>query len=207
MQLILLLAGLLSSIAYVAIDLLSAARYPGYDIAHQAISELSAIGAPAASASLWRALGPIYGTLFLAFAVGVFRARGDSRWLRMTGWGMIAFVVWNLLWPFFPMHQRDAAKTTTDIVHLVVGGGSLLLMLGIMGSGMPALSGRFRRYSVASIVAVAAAGIGTFLYVPAMGAGGPTPWIGLVERVMLYGFLLWIAVLSAALMTLTRNRT
>lgn len=205
MQTILLLAGLLSSLVYVTIDLLSAARYPGYDIAHMAISELSAIGAPAASASLWRILGPVYGALFLAFTVGDLRGAGENRWLRRAGWGMLAFVVWNLLWPIFPMNQRDAEKTTTDIMHLVVGGGSLILMLVIMGVGLPALGARFRRFSIASLAAVAAAGIGAFLYLPAMAAGGSTPWLGVVERVMLYGFLLWIAVLSAALMTRSRR--
>ena len=200
MRRIFFVAGVLSSLTYVAIDLLSAARYPGYDLAHQAISELSAIGAPESSLSLWRLLGPTYGLLFLVFTVAVIRLGRDNVWLRRSGWAMLAFVAWNLLWPFFPMNQREAAKTASDIGHLVIGGGSLVLILGFIGLGMPALGGQFRRFSLASLIVIGLTGIGTFLYLPAMGAGGATPWLGIVERLMIYGYLLWVAVLAVALM-------
>ena len=200
LQLTLLLAGIVSSLVYINIDLMSAARYPGYSLIDMAISELSAVGAPAESARLWRIRGPAYGVLFLGFAIAVLRAGRENWHLRQSGWTMLVFVVWNMLWPLFPMHQRDAAKDASDIVHLVVGGGSLLLMLIFIGFGSHALGARFRRFSLATLAAVGLAGIGTFLYVPAMGAGGATPWLGVVERVMIYGYLVWIAALGGALM-------
>ena len=111
------LAGILSSVTYVVTDLLSASRYPGYSIVNHAISELSAIGAPAASTRLWDLLGPTYGLLFATFAIGVLVIGWGNRYLRISGWLMVAFVAWGLLWPFFPMHERGAERDMRDVAR------------------------------------------------------------------------------------------
>ena len=203
----LLISGLLSSLAYVAFDLTAAARYPGYSLVNQAISELSAIGAPPASADLWRWLGPIYGILFAAFTIGVLRAGRGNRALRISGWIMLAFIGWGLLWPFFPMHQRGTETTTSDVGHLILGGGSNVLILGFIGFGAFALGTRFRTWSLGIMLVFLTTAIGTFSYVNDIGAGAPTPWLGIVERIMIYVYLLWVAVLAAALMGRGRIRT
>lgn len=191
-------AGFLSSVVYVGFDLIAAARYPGYSLVNQAISELSAIGAP--TADLWAWMGPLYAVLFVAFAIGVLRAGRGNRALRLAGWIMLAFVAWGMLWPFFPMHQRGTETTTTDIGHLVLGAGSSLFILGFIGAGAFALGTRFRAWSFASAVVYFATMLGTFGYVARVAAGAPTPWLGVVERVMIYSYLIWVAVLAAALL-------
>lgn len=195
-----MVAGILSSIVYVTIDLTSAARYPGYSIVHQAISELSAIGAPESSTRLWQLMGPTYGILFAAFALGVLIAARGNRWLTVSAWLMVAFVAWGAMWPFFPMHQRGTERNLSDLGHLVLGGGSLSLMSAFIGFGGFALGRRFLTFSVVSAVTILVAGLATFAYVPAMAAGLATPCLGIVERVMIYGYLLWIMVLGLALM-------
>ncbi len=195
-----MVAGVLSSLVYVVVDLLSAARYPGYSLMNQAISELSAIGAPEASTRLWTLLGPTYGVLFAAFALGVLVIGWGSRWLKVSAWLMIAFVAWGVMWPFFPMHERGAERNLSDLGHLVLGGGSLALITAFIGFGAFALGDRFRAYSLTTAAMVFAAGAVTFMYVGAIDANTPTPWLGVVERVMIYGYLLWIAVLAIALM-------
>ena len=193
------LAGVLSSIVYIVVDLLSASRYPGYSLRDHAISELSAVGAPESSTRLWSLLGPTYGLLFATFALGVLITGWRNRYLKISGWLMLAFVTWGLLWPFFPMHQRGDERDMSDIGHLVLGGGSLLLFTAFIGFGAFAFGNRFRRFSLTTMVIVFLAGVGTFLYVPTMGAGGATPWLGVIERVMIYGYLLWVATLAVAL--------
>lgn len=76
---LLLAAGVLASVVYVAADLLCGWRYPGYSFASQVISELSAIGAP--TADLWARLLRVFAVLFTAFAVAVVRhgARAGTR--------------------------------------------------------------------------------------------------------------------------------
>ena len=198
MQNTLFIAGLLSSIFYIGFDLIAAARYPGYRLADQAISELSAIGAP--TAEFWAWMGPVYAVLFVAFAIGVLRAGRGNPALRRTGWILIAFVAWGMLWPLFPMHQRGSETTTTDTGHLVLGGGSSLLILGFIGSGAIAFGRRFRAWSFATAFVYFVTCIGTFGYVNRVEAGAPTPWLGVVERVMIYSYLLWVAVLALRLL-------
>lgn len=193
------LAGVLSSIVYVAVDLASANRYPGYSLVNQAISELSAVGAPESSIRLWSLLGPAYGILFATFALGVLVTGWGDRYLRITGWLMIAFVAWGAMWPFFPMHARGAERNLSDIGHLVLGGGSLALFTAFIGFGAFALGDRFQAFSLTTMVTVFAAGVATFMYVPRMDAGASTPWLGVIERVMIYGYLLWVATLALAL--------
>jgi hypothetical protein len=50
-----------------------------------------------------------------------------------------------------------------------------------------------------SLAALLIAGGLSFLFVGRVAAGQPTPWFGLIERVDVYGYLLWVAVLSVAL--------
>lgn len=194
------LAGILSSVVYVIVDLLSASRYPGYSLVNQAISELSAVGAPESSTRLWSLLGPTYGLLFATFALGVLVTGWGNRSLRISAWLMVTFVAWGVMWPFFPMHERGAERNLSDLGHLVLGGGSLLLFTAFIGYGAFALGDRFRVYSLTTMITVFLAGIATFLYVPRLGAGASTPWLGVIERVMIYGYLLWIATMGVALM-------
>jgi hypothetical membrane protein len=185
LQQALLIAGILSSLVYVAIDLVAAARYPGYSIVDQAISELSAIGAP--TSRLWSAMSPIYGILILAFAVGVLRAARGNRALRITGSLLVAFGISGVLWWFFPMHQRGTELTWQDTGHLVLGAATVLLILSYIGFGAFALDGRFRAYSFATMLALFVAGGVVFSWAERVAAGEPTPWLGLVERINIYG--------------------
>jgi hypothetical protein len=59
-----------------------------------------------------------------------------------------------------------------------------------MGVGAAAFGRRFRLYSIASIVVLLVFGALTFLEAPRLGAGLPTPWIGLWERTNISVFLL-----------------
>jgi hypothetical protein len=68
-----------------------------------------------------------------------------------------------------------------------------------MGFAAAALGRRFRVYTIATIVAMLAAGAWTSTLAPGIPQGLPTPWIGLIERVNFYGLLLWNLVLAATL--------
>lgn len=192
-------AGVLSSVVYVVVDLVSASRYPGYSLVNQAISELSAVGAPESSTRIWALLGPTYGGLFAVFALGALVTGWGNRFLRISAWLMVAFVAWGAMWPFFPMHERGTERNLSDVGHLVLGGGSLLLFTAFIGFGAFAFGDRFRRYSLTTMITVFVAGIVTFLYVPRMSVNASTPWLGIIERVMIYGYLLWVATFAVRL--------
>ena len=197
LQRALLLAGLLSSCTYVTADLLAAAQYPGYSVVDQVISELSAIGAP--TRRFWLLMSVPYSILLLAFGIGVIRAAGARDRLHVVGGLLTAFALSGFLWVFFPMHQRGAVMTWQDIGHIAMSIATVLLMLGYIGLGAFSLGPRFRIYSFATLLAILAGSAFTIAGGERLAAGAPTPWLGLVERGLIYGYLLWIAVLSLAL--------
>jgi hypothetical protein len=199
----LLACGVFVAVVQILGDIFAAVRYSGYSYANQSVSELSAIGAP--TRPITAAVGFAYEILVLAFAVGVWLV-AEKRGLRITAIILGVFALNALLWGFFPMQQRGNQMTSTDYAHI---GGAILQVLTIIlfiaaGSGA---DGRwFRIFSVALIFAILAAGGMAGSQAGQITVGGPTPWMGLVERISFYGPSIWILVLAIELMRQERER-
>jgi hypothetical protein len=193
---VLLLCGVLSSLLYVAMNIIAAMLYEGYNSASQTVSELSAIGAP--TRPLWVLLAIQYTLLASAFGLGIRESAGRNRPLRVVGGLMIAYGVLGLFWP--PMHLRGIEPTLTDTMHIVFSMVTVLLMMLAIGFGAAALGKRFRLYSIATLVILVVFGALTGLDAPGIAANLPTPWIGVWERINIGVFLLWVVVLAGALL-------
>jgi hypothetical protein len=193
---ILLVCGILSSMLYVAMNVIAAILYEGYSSASQTVSELSAIGAP--TRPLWLLLGIPYTLLATAFGWGVWVSAGRNRPLRVVGGLMVAYGVIGLFWP--PMHMRGAEFTLTDTMHIVFAMATVLLMLLAIGFGAAVFGKRFRLYSIATIALLVVFGALTGLEAPSIAANLPTPWVGVWERINIGVFLLWVMTLAIALL-------
>lgn len=200
MRKLLLACGILSSLWYVAINVLVPLRWPGYSAADQTVSELSAIGAP--TRPLWVVLAMPYVLLFAAFGWGVLQSAGASRPLRAAGWLILFYCVFNAYWP--PMHPREVlgagGATLTDTLHLVWAGVTTMLFMLIMACAAAARPGRFRRFTLTSMVLLVAFGGLTSLAAPGIARNLATPWSGVWERIDIGIFLLWIAAFALMLM-------
>jgi hypothetical protein len=200
----LLACGILSSLLYVATDVLGGMRYEGYSFTSQAIGELAAIGAP--SKPFVDPFFIAYDLLALAFGIGVFFAAGGHRALRITatmlmGYGTIGFAAVAFAGPtFFAMHQRGAGSLAGDAPHIILTGVLVLLLLLAIGFGTLALGKRFRVYSFATVLIVIGFGALTSMFAARLATGQPTPGMGIVERIDVYSALLWLAVLGVALL-------
>lgn len=194
---VLLACGVLSSLLYVAMLAFVPMRWEGYSSAAQAVSELSAIGAP--TRPLWVLLGVAYTLLVTAFGWGVLMAAGHRHHLRVVGSALVAYGLLGLFWP--PMHLRGVESTLTDTMHIAFAIATLLLMLLAIGFGAASLGKSFRRYSIATIWVFAVFGTLTFLNAPRLAANLPTPWLGIWERINIGAFLLWVIVLAVALLS------
>lgn len=201
---VLLICGILSSLLYVAMNVFIPMQWEGYSSASQAVSELSAIGAP--SRPLWVLLGTVYQVLAMAFGWGVWASAGRNRALRVVGGLLLAYGVVGLAAPFFPMHLRGAELTLTDTMHIVLTMVTVLLMLLAIGFGAAAFGKRFRLYSIATMVLLFAFGALTGLDGPRIAANLPTPWVGVWERINIGVFLLWVVVLAIALLRASVER-
>ncbi len=202
---VLLIGGIVSSLLYVAMTVFIATLWDGYSSASQTISELSAIGAP--TRSWWVPLGAFYTLLVTGFGWGVWLSAGPSRVLRIVGGLIIAYGSLGLIWPFAPMHLREALAacggTSSDTLHLVLAAVTVSLMLVAIGLGAAAFGTGFRFYSIVSVIVLVACGALTFIEAPGIAANLPTPWIGVWERINLGVFLLWVVVLAATLLRRT----
>jgi hypothetical protein len=207
---ILLICGVLSSLLWVAADIAASLFYAGYSYADYSVSELTAIGAPT---RLFLVLvGLITILLELALAVGVWRTAGGRRGLRITASLMLAQVamnlalgVVNLITPFAAMHTRaeiaaSGSQVTTDTLHLVYAAVTVVLILSMIGFAAGAFGRRWRWYSLATIATALLFGAWAASYAPQVAANLPTPWLGLIERVNVYSFYLWQALLALMLL-------
>lgn len=196
----LVLCGILASTLYVAMTLFVGMLWEGYSSWSQTISELSAIGAP--TRPLWIVLGAIYTVLMIAFGWGVVKSAPHNRALRIAGALLVIQGVFGLFWP--PMHQREVLAagggTLTDTMHIAWTIVTSLFFMFALGFGAVAFGKRFRRYSIATMAIVFAAGAWTGTYASRLEANLPTPWAGVWERVNTTAFMVWIAVLAIALL-------
>ena len=198
----LLIGGILSSLLYVAMNIIVAMQYPGYNPASYTVSELSAIGAP--TRSLWTGWAFVYTFLVTAFGWGIFKSAGEDRAIRIMGALILIYGALGLVWHFAPMHQREVLAagggTVSDTMHLVLSFVSVLLMLMAIGFGAAAFDETFRFYSIISLVMLLIFGILTGLDAPKVESNQPTPLIGIWERINIGIFLLWVVVLAVLLL-------
>lgn len=175
--------------------------YPGYDVANQVISELSAIGVPSRGFDI--AIGRVYGALTVLFGVGIWLSAGERRGLRVTGALLVAASIFGAFWP--PMNMRGAPMQLTDTLHIVWSAVWLALTLVAMGCAAAALGRRFQYFTVATVGVFLLFGTLTGLQGARLAANLPTPGIGIYERINIGAFLLWVVVLAIDLWPVTRR--
>jgi hypothetical protein len=195
---VLLVCGILSSLLYVATNILGAMRWEGYSSTSQSVSELFAVDAP--SRPLVVPLLIAYDILVIAFGLGVWGSASRKPALRFTGGLLVGIGVIGLVTtPFFPMHLRGAEGTLTDTMHIILTSVIVLFILLAIGFGATAFGKRFRLYSIGTILILLVFGALAGLDGPRLAAQQPTPWLGVTERINIGGFLLWDVVLAIAL--------
>ena len=200
----LLTCGLLSTLLYGAMDVIGVLSWPGYDPRSQAISELSAIGAP--TARLLAPLQTIYSSLLALFGAGVWMSAARRASRRWCGGFLIAVAGLGIGWALFPMNLRGAERTAGDAMHLVLGFLSIGFLVGAISTGAVGFGSRFRIYSAATVLMMLTFGALMSADVPRVEAQLPTPWLGVNERIMMASWLIWVAVLSIAMLARQSQR-
>lgn len=194
---VLLLGGVLSSLLYViGIDVIAAFRYPDYhDYADQMVSELFAADAPTRTLMVWLLIP--YNLLIFGLAVGVWASADGKRATRFTAAAIVAYGAAStagLL--LFQMDVRGTVDSQRDAPHIVATIVMSIFIVAMMAVGAFTHGRRFRLYSFATIATVVVFGAWAgFLARP---MPGPTPWLGIAERVNIYATMLWVAVLAVS---------
>jgi hypothetical protein len=192
-----LICGIVSSLLYVAMNVVTPMQWKDYRPVSQTVSELSAVGAP--TRPLWLLFGLVYTALVLAFGAGIWMSARRNRSLQVAGGLMVAYGALGFAWPFAPMHPRGTEFTLIDTMHITLAMVTVLLMLFAIGFGAAAFGKRFRFYSIVTIVILLGFGALTTMDAPKIAVDQPTPWVGVWERINIGAFLLWVVVLAGML--------
>ena len=130
----------------------------------------------------------------------------DVGGVRVTGVLLVVQGIVALLWLAFPMTSRadmtsGAPAAANDVGHLVMTAVTIVLILSEIGISALAFGWRFRLFAIASAVTVVVFGALTAAQASRLPTGGPTPRMGLFERISIAPWLLWMAVLHVVLTT------
>jgi hypothetical membrane protein len=202
---ILICFGILSSFLYLATDIIAVLLWKEYSIADQTVSELFAVHAPTKRIVVFFFI--IYALLIYAFSVGVYFSAGKKKAIRMAAILIAGKEVLGLAGTlFFPIHLRGVPGNYSDIMHGVVTAmGVFLFMFTALGFGAVALGKKIKIYSVLTMVLFILFGVLAGLRQPAYAANLPTPGMGILERINIYGYMTWIIVFAYRLFSESKN--
>jgi len=91
-------------------------------------------------------------------------------------------------------------STAVDIVHNTLGGVTEVIYLAALALAASALGTAFRLYSITTFVILLSFGVQMVREAPRVGTGGPTPLIGVWQRINIGVFVLWVIVLAIVLL-------
>ena len=207
----LLSCGPLASLLYLATVAVGGAIRPGYSHLADAVSELTASGAP--NKALMDGLFLAYNGLVAVFAIGLFLVARDpdksGKRSAIGGLGALLLAVsaicGALLQLFFPQDPGGPPVTAAGTLHIAVASiAALATMVAIVCVALwfrrvPAFRPLASYSYVTFVVMLVSGGLG------AAAAGSRHPLMGLVERVTLGAIMLWLCVTGARLASLSRH--
>lgn len=197
-QRILLLCGVLSPLLRVATDIVAGKRWADYDFASRSISDLSAVGAPTRSLVVPLEITSL--VLSILFAIGVWFLAGDNTLQRVTAVMLLGSGLFSLVGTFFPVDLAEGMTTAANKTNTVIIGTSVLFLVLAMILGAAAFRGWFRIFSIALFAVFLVEDVWATWGKPFSLGGERGPLVGVQERTMLWGYLLWMAVLAAKLL-------
>jgi hypothetical protein len=199
MKKILMICGASAALVYAGTVVLGGLLRPGYSHISMAISELVADGAP--NRSLLSSLFLLYNLLVSGFGVGLLLKASSKSRGRLSGLtGSLALVLVGiagiLMELAFPQEPGGTATTFAGSMHFVMAG---VASLGTMAAAL-SLAFWFRNfaglkgYVAYSWVSVALIFVSGGLTAAAL--ANQHPLFGLIERITIFIFILWMFVIS-----------
>ena len=190
------LTGILGVLFYVLHVFLGQAAYPGYRAASQAVSELSAIGAPSRMVALL--FFSLYSLCMIVFALGLWMLFRD----RISGTFSIGcllllgtYVVSWIGCLFFPPAQSLATGFWKNVAHLILNGGVMLFSVAALLFIGLGVWKRYRWLSLFSFFAI-------FMVITGMVLSGLVGqmYVGAAQRISAFALVLYDLLLAVWMM-------
>ncbi len=193
-------SGLAAVAVYLVATVLGGLLHPGYSHVREAISELTASLAP--HRAPLAALYVVYNLLLVGFARGLLRPGPGSRLLRSAyGLVVVASASGIAQVTLFPQDSTGYPGTTAGTLHIALAALSALLC--VVTALMYGVA--FRRMALPRPAWVPAFAVAAFLLLvgPAAAASVGGPVMGLLERITIGAYLIWIATTCLVLTRVT----
>ena len=207
LQTVLIVSGIISSILYLITDITASVIWREYSPVSQTVSELIAVDAP----TRWYVamLFVIYDLSIYAYGIGIMLASNGKRALKIAAFMIIAKEVLGLMATlFFPIHLRGVEADFSDTMHgILTSAGVFLCMFPAMIAGTVSFKGKFRFYSIITMIVFVVFGILAGLDQPKYALNIPTPMMGVWERINIYGYMLWIVLFSVLLLRRSKENS
>jgi hypothetical protein len=89
---------------------------------------------------------------------------------------------------------------SSDVLHIILTAALVLLILVSIGVGATAFGAPFRLYSIGTLLVVLVFGALAGVQGGQMAVNLPTPWLGVEERLNIFGYMLWVVALAIGLL-------
>ena len=195
---LLLVCGILAALIYIGSDIAAALSWEGYRYTDQSVSELRAIGSP--TRSFLMPILSIYAMLEISFGFGVWKVANKKRSLLITSILLIALGILDSMGSIFSLNINEAAGSVTNNIHMAVTIITVLFIFLIIGFGATAYKKWFLFYSIGTILTLIVSGFVSFLNIQKFAAQQQGSWLGIVERINIYGYMLWVMVFAIVLL-------
>ena len=200
LQKVLLSCGIIAALLYGGTDMIAGLATPGYNFATMSASILSSFGTTTRPYML--PLSIVADFLLIAFAVGVWFSANHNWAMRVTAGLLAGNAVFTLIATiFFPINPGEAMNTYANKMNVTLMATSVVLFFLAICFGAVANHNWFRYFSIGIIVFLFAGDIfATWGLKPALGGGSFPPVVGVQERTMIYGELLWLSLQAIVLL-------
>ena len=189
-----LLFGVVSPILYAFTVILGGVLSDDYNHASQAISELTAAGAPfRLTLNILFSVSLLLAAYFAITSLQYIK-QFNIRLLNISMWILLVISVLSLLWAFFPMDPRGADTTIQGVIHLILAGivsPLTIICPMLVGLGFRKIN-RFKGYSIyclATAAIILVTGV-----IAALSAQNESVYMGIFTRLTIGSYQQWLAI-------------
>ena len=196
----LLVCGIVAAVLRVGTDIVVGSRWEGYSYASQSISELGAFGSP--TRTLLVPFEILHACLMAAFAFGVWQSAHGGRAVRAIAVLLAASAIISLgVLLFLPMTIGESGVASAGAVHVVLMACGVMCFLLAMAFGAAGFRNWFRWLSIGVLAAYVLLTVLGAVVLPRILSSPGGASVGIQERTMVSGYLVWVVMLATALWT------
>lgn len=191
-------SGIISAIITLGTDIIVGSVKQGYRFDSQSISLLSAYGSSTRAYVL--PLNLTASLFLLLFSTGIYFSGIQNFAQKLTAILLAVSTILNILAIiFFPLHPNVSFQEKPNKINVILMGISVLLFFVAIIVSSVAYNNWFRFFSIGLLLLFLIVDVGATMGTKPTFGGSPGPLVGIQERTMVYGEMLWLVIYAVML--------